>query len=321
MKMMQLRKSLVLWGCVVGLQAAWAGPLQRSQIPEDAAWFLNLDVDGLKKTAVGRHILAELDKPEAAQKIQGFQAFFNFDPRKTLNGCTLYSRGSSPEDAVLVLHGQFDTERLNALAKMGKEYRGAEHRGYTIHSWIDEKKAGRGSGNPRSCGALHGSGAVILGQKPDRVGEALDVLDGVRKNLSGSSLLGQGSDRAQKAVVVGAARQAGLGQLPPNVAFLRNFKSLVLTAQEAQENLVADLVVEAENEDAARNLLAVGQGLLAWTAFQGDKAGANKLLQGLSTAQKDSYVTMSLKLPAADVVQLLSDLQARRGPGRPTKPR
>ena len=108
-----------------------------------------------------------------------------------------------------------------------------------------------------------------------------------------------------------------MGQLPPNAAFLKNFKTLCLTAGESQQRLGADLVIETENEDAARNLLAIGQGMLAWVAIQGDKSGQNRLLQGLSTSQTNSLVSLSLKLPAADAVQMLKDTQAKRNVRKP----
>jgi hypothetical protein len=315
MKMQQIKIVLALCLCGVGTQAVWAGPMQRSQIPADAAWFVSLDLDRLKTTQVGAFLMAELEKPEVQQKLAMFQALFNFDPRKKLKGCTLYSRGSTPEDAVLLLQGEFDPQRLAALAALGKDFQTSQHRGYTINSWIDQRKNASG-GTLRAFGAIHTNGTVLLGQKAVRIGEALDTLDHLQASLETSKALPQ-VPPSDSVVLIGAARQAGLGQLPPNAAFLKNFKTLCLTAGEAQQNLGAELVIETENEDAARNLVAIGQGLLAWVAMQGDKSGHNRLLQGLATAQTNSLVSLSLKLPAADAVQMLKDAQARKGARRP----
>ncbi len=129
---------------------------------------------------------------------------------------------------------------------------------------------------------------------------------------------------AGSAVLLGSARPGGLSFLPADAAFLKNLKSLSLGAGETQDNVAVELVVEAENEEVARNLVAIGQGLLAWSAFQGDKSGANKWLQAISTTQKDSFVSLRLKMPASQAIQMLKDAQghkkARRHPVQPEAP-
>jgi hypothetical protein len=314
MKMQYVKIALAMGLAVAATQTAWTEPLQRSQIATDAVWFLHLDLDKLKTTHLGQFLMEQLDQPDAQDKLAVFQAMFNFDPRKKLKGCTLYSRGSKPEDAVLLLKGDFDLERLKTLAKAGKEYESSQHGSYTIHSWIDPLRQARNGGSGRSFGSIHTNGAVVLGQSAERVGQALDLLDRPPSKEESSKLLPELGPAPDTSVLVGAARQTDLGQFAPNVEILKHFKTMKLRADEAQTNLVVEVSIGTENEDAARNLQAMTQGLLAWVAFQGDKAANNKLLQGLAITQKDTMVSATLKVSATDAVQMLKGVGAARGP-------
>jgi len=42
---------------------------------------VHLDCDALKQTVVGKHVLSEMEKPEAQKKLAAFQAIFNLDLR------------------------------------------------------------------------------------------------------------------------------------------------------------------------------------------------------------------------------------------------
>ncbi len=295
-----------------GTQTGWSASLPPAQVPADAIWYLHLDLDKFKTTQVGQWFMGELDKPEIQQKLAAFQALFNFDPRKKLKDCTLFSRGNSPEDAVLILRGTFDTDRLAVLARMGKEYRSRQHRDYTIHGWLDESRKTKSGGSPHSYGAIHSSGAVVLGQKDQRVAEALDVMDGLKPGLDKGKYFAEAGPARETAVLVGAARRTEGAQFAPNAEILKHFKTMNVSANEAEEHLKIDLGVEAESEEAARTLQAMAQGLLAWVAFQGDQTGAARWLQGLSVAQKGSLVSASLKLPAVDAIQILKNGGAKK---------
>jgi hypothetical protein len=299
----------------VALSVAQTGrtaPLPRTQVPADAVWYLHLDLDKLKTTQLGQWFMGELDKPEVQQKMAAFQALFNFDPRKKLKDCTLFSRGNSPEDAVLILRGSFDTDRLMVLARMGKEYRTSQHRDYTIHGWLDESRKTKTGASAHSFGAIHTSGAVVLGQKSKRVAEALDVMDGLQGGLDKGKYFAEGASAPAGAVLVGAARRTEGAQFAPNAEILKHFKTMNLSANEAEDHVSVDLGVEAESEEAARNLQAMAQGLLAWVSFQGDQTGASRWLQGLSVAQKGALVSASLKVPAVDVIQILKNGGAKK---------
>ena len=173
--------------CAAGVCAsgflAHAAPLQRADVIADPAWVLHLDCDALRPTAVGQYILSEMDKPEAEAKLLAFQSIFNLDLRSQIHGLTLYGSTAVPEDGLLLVYADFDPVRLVTLAKAANRYQSSMHNRHAIHSWIGESKQGKNGVKPRVYAAMQGS-RVIFGQREDRVGQALDVLDGVMASMA-----------------------------------------------------------------------------------------------------------------------------------------
>jgi hypothetical protein len=330
MKMTRIKTALAVGLWLTGIQLNWAAaPTQRGQVAKDAAWFLTLDVDKFKTNQLGQFLLGELDKPDTKARMAAFTAIFNFDPTKKLKGATLYSRGEKPDEAVLLLHGEFDVERLLTLVKAAKEYTNQTHRTYTIHSWVDDSRGGvlgggGGGGGPlglgiempigrgKSCAAVHPGGFLVMGQKAARVGEALDVLDGLQPSLEGTKQFPP-TATATNAFLVAAANQTLLSQFATNNAVLKVFQGVAFSAAEVDDQFLLNLSLEAENEDAAKNVLAIMQGVLASATMQGDRNPAAKFLEGISTGQKDSAITASLKMPTADLLPMLKAMQGMAG--------
>ena len=307
MKFEQMKMALPVCLSLLGLQTALAGPLQRSQVAVDATWFVHLDVDRLKQTQLGQYFLGELEKPQAGVSFAALRTLVEFDARKKLTACTLYSRGAAPEDAVLLLKGDFEIERLTNVAQAGQDHRSNEHRSYTVHNWLDLVNPARGSRPTRSYGATHTNGVIVLGQRFSRVSEALDVLDGLQSSLEKTKTLKQSGSGGGPAFLVAVARLADLSQLAPQAAMLKPLKMLTFSANETDNTLALELFLEAENEEAAKNILIFNQGLLALASMQGKQSPWTKMLQDISATQTNSTVKASLNVSAAELVQMMKD--------------
>jgi len=316
MKLHRIIPGLVHSLAILGTVTIWADPFQSSQVSSEAVWYVHLDLERLKQTEVGRHLMTELEKPGNKDRLAIFQAMFNFDPRKAIKGGTLYSQGADPDDAVLLLHGDFDTDHLQTLATSGKDYTSSQHRSCTIHGWGDPARAGRVGLKSRSYGALHSSGAVVLGQKSSRVAEALDVLDQVNANLEKAGPLKQAGANQSTAFLVAAARQADLSRIAPQTAVLKHFKTLAISANEADDKIVLESVVEADNAEAAQNIQSLAQGLVALAALQNNRPEAAKLAQGITVNRKETGVQASLSLPVADVIAMFKQVASRQSGAR-----
>jgi hypothetical protein len=289
---------------------SWAGALDRTAVSADAVWIAHLDVDNFKQTAVGRHVLAEMEKPEAANKLAAFQAIFSFDPREDITALTLYGVGNEPKDGVLILDGQFDTGHLTTLVKGAKDYTSSNHGTHVIHEWTDEKKERQGRKDAHTVAAMHG-GRIVFGQTFERVAGALDVLDGRSANLDGTAYFTESSDTGNAFLQV-ATRKVEVPTGKPHSALLRQAEYLSLTAEEQGGRVGMDLFAQAASDEVAERMRQVADGLIALASMQTNKPSAAALAQATTLYHSGNQLTASIDLAADDVVQWMKDQEAKK---------
>jgi hypothetical protein len=278
-----------------------ATQLQRADVAANAVWVLHVNCDSLRPTAIGKYILAELEKPEAQAKLAVFQNMFSFDLRSQLHGLTLYSTGSTLQDGVLLVYADFDADKPGTLAKTPNDSQKTTHNGHTIYNWVDDNTQARHGQKQRVYASIHGN-RIIFGQRESAVSQALDVLDGSVANLSTGNAFSQLGGANGTSFLAGAARKLDLSQSDPNAAIFRLSKSVRLQIGEVSQNLIGTLTLEANNEEVAGSMMAISRGLIGLVKLQKDKPEAAKLLQALNVKQEGSSVVLTLNVPADDVV-------------------
>lgn len=298
-------------GVMAAVLTANSGPLQRTDVIADPVWVLHVDCDALKQAALGKALLAELEKPEAEKKFAAVQAIFNVDPRKDLHGVTIYGATKAESDGVVVAYADFDAARLVTLVQANKDYESTKHGANTIHSWIDEKKKEKDGVKPRTFGAIYKGKVLIIGQKESRIAEALDVMDGSKPNLTTSTQFAQlGANGG--GFIIGAARKLDLPGNDPGATVLKQAKAFWLNVGESQGRAEVKLNLEAEDAEVAKQMGDVCRGLVALLTLQKDKPEAVKLAQGLTISQAEKTVSAKLSLPAEDVVAMIKDKVAKK---------
>jgi uncharacterized protein (UPF0147 family) len=305
-----LKLTLCLGGFCAAAMTTLAAPLQRADLPSDPVWALHIDCDGLRPTAIGQHILSEMEKPEAQAKLASFQAVFNFDLRKQLHGLSFYGNSTVPEDGILLVYADFDAERLVTLAKGAKEYQSSEHNHHIIHSWIDEKKKARNGTKPRIYAAIQGP-RVIFGQREATVAGALDVLDG-GANLAASNNFPELGAAGSTAFLQGATRKVDVPDSAPNAAILRLTKLLRVEVGEAQQQVTATITMVGNDEEVAKNITSIAQGLVSLMKMRKDKPEAVKIAEAISVKQDGAVAVSTFAMPTTDVIELLKASAARK---------
>jgi hypothetical protein len=289
---------------VCGALAVSAAPLQRADVPADPAWVLHLDCDKLRSSAVGQYMLGEMAKPEAEAKLAAFQTIFNFDLRTQVHGLTLFSTGTAPQDGVLVVYADFDSSRLIGLVEAANDYQTNSHNQHVIHNWIDERKPALDGVHPRTYAAFEG-GRIIFGQREGPVANALDVLDRKAPNLSSTRNFPQLGAAGNSSFIQAAARKMDLSDAAPGAAIFRMAKGIRLDIGEAQQQMTAALTLQANDEETATNMAAIGQGLVALMKSQPEKPESVKFAEALSLNQRGAEVVARLSLPATNVVAMM----------------
>jgi hypothetical protein len=306
----RLLKATLFAGCL--LAAGFNLPatqLQRADVAASSVWVLHVNCDALRPTAIGKHILAELEKPEAQAKLSVFQNIFSFDLRTQLHGLTLYSAGSAPQDGVLIVYADFDADKLVTLAKAANDSQSSTHNGHTIYNWVDDKK--KHHGEKRVYASIQGN-RIIFGQREAAVSQALDVLDGSVPNLSTAKAFPQLGGAGDTTFLAGEARKLDLSQSDPNAAIFRLSKSVRLQVGEVQQHLTGALTLEANDDDVANSMMAIAQGMIGLLKLQKDKPEAGKFLQAIALKQDGASIVLTIDVPTDDVVNAMKASAERK---------
>src|SRR5215813_11847225 len=306
----RLLKATLFAGCLFGAGITLPPTqLQRADVPSSSVWVLHVNCDGLRPTAIGKHILTELEKPEAQAKLSVFQNMFSFDLRTQLHGITLYSAGSSPQDGVLIVYADFDADKLVTLAKAANDSQNSTHNGHTVYNWADDKK--KHHGEKRVYAAIQGN-RIIFGQRESAVTQALDVLDGSVPNLATAKAFPQLGGTGDTAFLSGAARKLDLSQSDPNAAIFRLSKSFRLQVGEVQQHLIGTLTLEANDDEVAGSMMSIAQGMIGLLKLQKDKPEASKFLQAIALKQDGANLVLTIDIPTDDVVNAMKASAERK---------
>ena len=299
-------------GCLIGVMAASYGePLQPKAIVSEPAWLLHVDVDALRSTAVGKQILTQLESEEEQAKFLVYKMILSFDPRRTLNGVTLYGVTPAPEDGVALIQADFDAEHLTRLAEMAEDHRTTTNRQHVVRSWIDAKRRVKEGGEPRTYAAIRGK-VVIFGQKEQRVVETLDVLDGLKQSLKPGALLAMPASAGETVVIEGAAKQIELKGSEPHAAILKQAKGISLIVAEKGERVVGTLTLDAESEEVGKNMAALARGLVALLALQKDKPETVKFAQSLSVVEDGTRILIKLSMSSEEIIKAMKSKLAEK---------
>jgi hypothetical protein len=278
-----------------------ATQLQRADVSANSMWVLHINCDALRPTAIGKFILAEMEKPEAQAKLSVFQNMFSFDLRTQLHGITLYSAGSSPQDGVLLVYADFDADKLTTLAKAANDSQSSTHNSHTIYNWTDDSKKHHHGEQQRVYATLQGN-RIIFGQRESAVAQALDVLDGSVQNLSTAKAFPQIGAAGDSSFLTGAARKLDLSQSDPHSQIFRLSKSIRLQLGEVQQHLKGTLTLEANDDQTAATMMTIAQGMIGLVKLQQDKPEATKFLQAIALKQDGASIILTLDIPTDDVV-------------------
>jgi len=113
-------------------------------------------------------------------------------------------------------------------------------------------------------------------------------------------------------ILEAAARKLDFASRDPNAAVLKLARSARFHLGETGGQVTATLTLEANSEDVAGNMYSVAQGLVALLKLQKTKPESMKIAEALSLKHEGPRVVASLKLPAADVIELIKANQARK---------
>jgi hypothetical protein len=222
------------------------------------------------------------------QKIQQFAAIFSFDPLRDLRDVTLYGKDQDRTNAVVIVDGQFDAQKILSLLKMNPQYQEIPYKSSMLYRWQQEPKPGQqAAGDQMMYGSICEAGRVVMGNSLTAVQQAVDTMKGQASGTSSGLLnqipAGQGGVFAQ-VVATGVGRLVGED---PKAALLKQTESLALTLGETSDNIFAELSLRGQSPEVAGNMTKLAQGLIAMVQLSNDKPQLAELAKKLTVSQAD----------------------------------
>jgi len=305
------RRRFLRAGGVAAAALPFLTAFRRADVPSDPIWLLNLDGERLRASAVGRALSAQLDSEMLAGLWTAVESSLGFDPRQEIEGLTCYGTSSAPEEAVALVCGKFEPDRLIALARTLPDYQTIGDAWRLIHHWQNVPNNANQSVKDRTFAAIFERSIAIFGRKQAAVERALEVLEKKTPNLAASTMFPELGAPGDTSVLVAGARTVGIPMPPPYDGLARLAKSATLQVGDAGSQMTAKLILHAADAPTATQMLNLGQGLIALMKLDQSKPETVRFAEALSVSQEGSTVSVAVTMPAQDVATNIVKAVAR----------
>lgn len=291
--------------------AAFGGALNKTEIPADAKWVAHLDLDVLCTAKFGDLLKTELTNGPARAKLDAVKVLFSFDPLTDLKSLTLYGCGAGKENAVVLVRGAFDQEKLLVLLRANDTYKQDNHNGHILHNWTDQKA--NMPAEPH-WGSFAGKGLAIIAATRANLTAALDVLDGGKPCMTGAEPIGRLVPTEQGLLLLAATDGLPQGQdNQPQAVMLKNANGIRIALKEVAGVLQLNALIEGKTLEAATAIQQILQGLVSFVALNqnGDPA-LLKIAQSVKIALNGQSIELTAACAAENLMGLLKKAQAQQ---------
>ena len=275
--------------------AAQAAPFQSKDIAADSKWVIHVDVDAIRESYIVKKAFETCPQLKDADKhFDKIREKIGIDLRKDLHGITLYGPDADHKHAVAIVYATVDQKLLLEKAEKASDHKVRKHGDFEIHSWSMK----HGSKSDTAAGAFYKSDALVFAADAERVGKAIDVMDGSAKGITAlNSPLG-GRAIAGATVIIRAF------DLPANehCPLMKQAKSIRVAMGENNGKSFYRVRLVMKSSEPAEQLKTIAEGFKAMASlrFSGD-ADMMKLVNGLTTTVRESTFNVRWEAPVEDV--------------------
>ncbi len=298
---------------------ASATPLQKAEISPTANWALHADLDKFRSSTFGKLLLAELKAQGVEEKMQSFATIFSFNPLTDIRGVTLYGKGKDRNNAVAVVDGQFDPDKLLTIVRMNAQYQEIPYQSATLHRWLNEDQK-KGT-SELMYGYIHKGRQVVVSSGLDALKGAVDTLNRPATGTSTGliSQIPQGDSGAF--LQIGAVNIGDIVGQDPKAAILQQADSLSLSAGENADRLFIGLRLQGQTPEVADNVLKMAQGVVAMAQLAAqEQPKLSELAKNVTITRDDKIVQGRFEATAQSVFAFLKEQwQKKQQPQTQTK--
>jgi hypothetical protein len=298
--------SVLLAGLCLAAVPVSAAPLQKSAIGPGADWVAHADLDAFRNSSFGKLILGELKAQGIEEKMQGFASVFSFNPLTDVHNVTLYGKGKDRNNAVAIVDGQFDAQKLISIVRLNPQFQETPYQGVTLYRWKNEDK-GSQPGEMMYGFVREGRGFVVS------VG--LDALKQAADNLKASGA-GASTGLATQVpagengtfVQIVATGLASLAGDDPKAAILKQTDLFTAGAGEAADKVFIALRLRGQSADVADNVTKMVQGVVAMAQMATqDQPKLSELAKNVNVNRDDKTVQARFEATSQSVFAFLKE--------------
>ena len=287
---MRLFKILIILQLAV---SAWAGPLDSGDVSSSAKWVIHLDGEALWASELGAQLMEIAHAPELQAKLGAIKMLFGTDLTKDIHSITLYGPDGNDTQAVALVKGRMDRQKLVSLAVLSPRYEKMTAGESVIHRWGD------GGDKKTQYMGFASDDKLVMSQSRSVVEKALDVLAGKAGSAAGTerfSAIKRGPDKAFLVACAEDLSHMTRGQA--HAAMLQRSSELAICVGQTGGFFDAKLQLQTDSPEAAVQIETMGRGILAMMQFQEDKFSELKpLLAGCSLESRDKRVEFAFRYP------------------------
>ena len=286
---------------------AFAGTIPASVVPENARWVAHLDMEKFASTS----LYGYLDKSGTFEiKSRDISRWLKMDLPKDVTGVTVFGLDEAKEQAVVVVAGKFDKERLMTLLDLAEDHKEEPYGAYTVYSTDED-----------GFGAFLNDNLVVLSEQRSALERVLDTAAGKVKDFAKSALSASLKEIPSGAFLSGVVPNlTGLGPQVSESRLLEKASGIFFMAQETKDNLFVRVQLTADTAENAKNMADIAQGLIAMGRLSGGQGGqgghmANVvgLLEGLQIKQEGKVLKLEFERPSKEIADFLSQGHGVKG--------
>jgi hypothetical protein len=298
---------LIVGGLLVAVPAL-AGPLAKEQVSGRANWVVHADVERFRTTQIWEHIRPELDNLGIQEKLLNFETIFTFHPIDDVRNVTIYGKGQDRKNAVALIEGTFDKQKLLAIVGMNPEHEEIGYADRVVHKWVDENKKGPDGLGEITYGCFFQDDLIMIGAGLDAIKHAIDVLKGSARNAANVDFVQPPAGTKGAFLQIMAYDLAQIVGDKPDTAALKQAEQLGLLVGEMEGRPYAGLILKAKSEEAAQAINKMLDGIVAFVTLSGeDNPKLAKLANNVKLSCEHSTVLVRLEADPSTVVQCLKE--------------
>jgi len=297
---MKSLKKIILAGLIMVLSLTFfttqvpAYELQKKYIAADAQWLIHLDFKTFIKTRLWDNIYRE-KKIKIDHKNDHFLKEVRFDVLKDLYSVTIYGVDKGDKNAVVLINGVFNIKKVVEKLKSEEKTEISKYGKVKVYHWNDD-----------DYGAFVGSDLLIITHSRMNMEYAIDVVMGKKKGFKGSALSKRMKEVPGDAILFALAGDISkmIGKHRKMPMMIDNSKMALFLAMERNNDLKLSLKLHTESPEAAKNLMQVGNGLLALARMSGEKMeGKEKLINSINITADRNIVNAKMFIPSDFIIK------------------